>query len=312
MRLGPRPADELSGRMPDTGSPQQDVQSDFARQRRRRALSRIASRLRFEPDDVSTMLPFEEVVAALGRRSERDLGLQTIRLDSIVGSVDRRRGEFDRKFRPTSTGVRGRWEGIAAARRRGQAMPPIDVYRIGDLHFVEDGHHRVSVARAFGDTHIEAHVREVTTALGAGAELRAGDLPLKHHERIFRERIPLAPELRARIQLSDEWRYAQLAALIESWGLRRSYERERLLSRSEIADAWFHEEYAPVLEVLRETGMGGPGTEAERYLRIAMLRYLLLRTHEWTDGVIEHLLGEVRSPSSADDTLVHQILKEMS
>ena len=67
-----------------------------------------------------------------------------------------------------------------------------------------------------------------------------------------------------------------------------------------------------MLEVLRETGMGGPGTEAERYLRIAMLRYLLLRTHEWTDEVIEHLLGEVRSPSSADDTLVHQILKEMS
>jgi hypothetical protein len=297
--------------MPDTGSPQQDVQSDFARQRRRRALSRIVSRLRFEPDDVSTMLPFEEVVAALGRRSERDLGLQTISLDSIVGSAGRQHGEFDRKFRPTSTGVRGRWEGIAAARRRGQAMPPIDVYRIGDLHFVEDGHHRVSVARAFGDTHIEAHVREVTTALGAAAELRPGDLPLKHHERIFRERIPLRPELRARIQLSDEWRYAQLATLIESWGLRRSYERERLLSRSEIAEAWFREEYEPVLEVLRETGVGGQGTEAERYLRIAMLRYLLLRTHEWTDEVIERLLGEVQSPPSVDDTLVHQILKEM-
>jgi hypothetical protein len=278
--------------MPDTGSPQQDVQSDFARQRRRRALSRIASRMRFEPDDVSTMLPFEEVVAALGRRSERDLGLQIIRLDSIVGSVDR-------------------WEGIAAARRRGQAMPPIDVYRIGALHFVKDGHHRVSVARAFGDTQIEAHVREVTTELGAEAELRAGDLPLKHHERIFRERIPLAPELGARIQLSDEWRYAHLATLIESWGLRRSYERERLLSRGEIAEAWFQEEYEPVLEVLRETGIGGPGTEAERYLRIAMLRYLLLRTHEWTDEVIERLLGEVRSPSSPDDTVVHQILREM-
>lgn len=298
--------------MPDTGSPQQDAQSDFARQRRRRALSRIASRLRSEPGDVSATLPFEEVVAALGRRSERDLGLQTIRLDSIVGSVDRHRRGFDRNFRPTSTGVRGRWEGIAAARRRGHAMPPIDVYRIGDLHFVTDGHHRVSVARAFGDTHIEATVREVTTALGANAELRAADLPLKHHERIFRERIPLAPELRARIQLSDEWRYAQLAALIESWGLRLSYERERLLSRSEIAEAWFREEYEPVLEVLRETGLGGPGTDAERYLRIAMLRYLLLRTHDWTDEVIERLLGELRSPSSADDTLVHQILKEMA
>jgi hypothetical protein len=297
--------------MPDTGLPQQDVQSDFARERRRRAWARVASRLRQEPDDVSTMLPFEEVVGALGRRSERDLGLQSISLDSIVGSVDRQGREFDRKFRPTSPGVRGRWAAIAAARRRGEAMPPIDVYRIGELHFVRDGHHRVSVARALGDTHIDAFVREVTTALGAGTELRRGELPLKHHERIFNERVPLRPELRARIQLSDEWRYAQLATLIESWGLRRSYEHDRLLSRSEIARAWFDEEYEPVLEVLRESGIGGPGTDTERYLRIAMLRYLLLRTHAWTDEVIEQLLAEMRSPSLADDTMVHQILKEM-
>jgi hypothetical protein len=169
----------------------------------------------------------------------------------------------------------------------------------------------VSVARAFGDTHIEAHVREVTTALGADAELRPGDLPLKHHERIFRERIPLPPGLRAQVQLPDKWRYAQLATLIESWGLRRSYERERLLSRSEIAEAWFHEEYEPVLDVLREAGVGGQGTDAQRYLRLATLRYLLLRTNEWTDEVIARLLGELRSPSAEADTMVHQIVKEM-
>ena len=298
----------------DTGLPQQDAQHDFAVARRSRALSKIASRLRFEPDDVSAMLPFEEVVAALGRRSERDLGVQTIPLDSIVGTVARRRREFDRDFRPASKGVRGRWESIAAARRRGQTMPPIDVYRIGDLHFVEDGHHRVSVARALGDTHIEARVKEVRTELAAGRELRLRDLPLKRHERVFRERVPLPAELRDRIQLSDEWRYAQLASLIEAWGLRASYARERLLSRAEIAEAWFHEEYEPVVEVLREHEIGGEGTETERYLRIAMLRFLLLQTHEWTPDVVERLLGEVRHPTAAspDDTMVHQIRKEMS
>ena len=56
-------------------------------------------------------------------------------------------------------------------------MPPIDVYRIGELHFVEDGHHRVSVAWALGDTHIEAHVKEVRTELGAGRELHAPRSP---------------------------------------------------------------------------------------------------------------------------------------
>jgi hypothetical protein len=298
--------------MKDTGLPQQDAQHDFAVARRSRALAKIVSRLRFEPDDVSDILPFEEVVAALGRRSEHDLGLRTIPLDSIVGTVARRRGEFDRNFRPASAGVRGRWEGIATARRRGKEMPPIEVYRVGDLHFVEDGHHRVSVARALGDTHIEAHVREVRTQLGAGRELQLRDLPLKRHERVFRERVPLPVALRDRIQLSDEWRYAQLATLIEAWGLRASYARERLLSRPEVAEAWFREEYEPVLEVLSEANVGGEGTETERYMRIAMLRYLLLQTHDWTDEVVQQLLGEVRPPAEGDDTMVHQILKEMS
>jgi hypothetical protein len=191
-------------------------------------------------------------------------------------------------------------------------MPPIDVYRIGDMHFVEDGHHRVSVARALGDTHIEARVKEVRTEVGAGRELRLRDLPLKRHERVFRERVPLPAELRDRIRLSDEWRYAQLATHVEAWGLRASHARERLLSRAEIAEAWFHEEYEPVVEVLSEARIGGAGTETERYLRIAMLRYLLLQTHEWTDDVVERLLGEVRPPTADDDTMVHQILKEMS
>jgi hypothetical protein len=297
--------------MSSTGLPSEDARSDFTRERRRRALSSIAARLRHEPDDVSAMLPFEEVVAALGRRGERDLGVRSIPLDSIVGTVDRRRREFDRDFRPLSTGTRGRWERIATARRQGEAMPPIDVYRIGELHFVQDGHHRVSVARAHGDTHIEAHVREVITDLGAGRELRVRDLPLKRHERVFRERVPLPPKLRERIQLSDEWRYAQLASLVEAWGLRASYAREHLMSRQEIAEAWFREEYEPVVRVLREAGVGGAGTDTERYLRIAQLRYLLLYTDDWTDDVVERLLGEVRPPARDDDTMVHQILKEM-
>jgi hypothetical protein len=300
--------------MPDTGLPRTDARTDFARERRRRALARIVSRLRSEPDDVSMILPFEEVVAALGRRGQRDLGVQTIPIESIVGTVDRGRGEFDRTFRPASAGVRGRWEGIAEARRRGVAMPPIDVYRIGGLHFVVDGHHRVSVARAQGDPAIDAHVTEVVTEVDIGDELRPSQLPLKAHERVFRERVPLPPEARDRIRLSDEWRYAQLATLVEAWGYRTSLDRGHLLPRSEMALAWYEEEYLPVTQVLEDAGIGGPGTETERYLRIAMLRYLLLHTHDWTDQVVERLVGEVRSGaegSTEEDTMVHQIRKEM-
>src|SRR3954468_13371380 len=155
------------------GSPSQMAAgSDFARERRRRALSLLAAHLRFEPDDVSPMLPFEEVVAALGRASETDVGVKEIPLDAIVGTVDRQTRTFDRSFRPATNDVRGRWQRVAAARRRGEALPPIDVYQISELYFVQDGHHRVSVARAMGDTTIEAHVRLVKTRLGLGRELR--------------------------------------------------------------------------------------------------------------------------------------------
>jgi hypothetical protein len=294
-----------------TGFSQADAAGDFNRQRRRQALARIAAKLRSEPDDVSTTLPFDPVVSALGRRGERDLGVMTIPVGSIVGTVDRRPDSFDRSFRPRSPELRARWEGIAAARRRGEELPPIDVYRVGEIHFVNDGHHRVSVARAMGDTTIEARVREVATAVHADPELTVGDLGLKRHERMFHERVPLPRAMRDRIVFSDEWRYAQLAALIESWGFRASHAREQLLSRRQAAILWFKEEYEPVVAVLDEAGVGGAGTEAERYLRVALLRYLLLYTHDWSDDVAERLLGEVRPPSGGDDTMVHEILKEM-
>jgi len=180
-----------------SGFPEADAETDFTRSRRRQALARIAARLRSEPDDVSTALPFEPVVSALGRRGESDLGVMTIPIGSVVGTVDRRPDSFDRSFRPRSPALRARWESVAAARRRGLDLPPIEVYRVGDIHFVSDGHHRVSVARALGDTTIEARVREVTTTVPADPGLRVRDLALKRHERMFHERVPLAPPARA-------------------------------------------------------------------------------------------------------------------
>src|SRR3954449_240433 len=196
--------------MPRTGLNAADAQDDFLRVRRRRALSRIAHRLRGEPGDVNVILPLEEVVAGPGGHRERQLVLRVIQLDAIVGSVDRTR-DFDRQFRPTTGRVRARWERLAAAMRRGESMPPIDVYRIGDLHFVRDGHHRVSVARALGRRDIDAYVTEVTTRVPVDGNLRVSDLLLKDHERLFGERVPLPSAARERIRVSDPWEYSVLA-----------------------------------------------------------------------------------------------------
>ncbi len=133
----------------------------------------------------------------LGFVSERELGRQVVALDTIVGTVDRVR-DFDRNFRPTSPRTRGRWEAIATAMRRGQAMPPISLYRIGEIHFVRDGHHRVSVSRALGRTGHRRDRDRGQTRVGAGRAIELADLPQKGHERLFWERVPLPRELAAR------------------------------------------------------------------------------------------------------------------
>jgi hypothetical protein len=299
-----------TGNFRDTGSPRVDAQTDYSRARRKRALARLSARLRREPADFDLILPFEEVVAALGRRGERYIGLESIPLDSIVGSVGRER-DFDRGFRPTSGRTRGRWERIATAARQGESFPPIDVYRIGEVHFVKDGHHRVSVARAQKLDTIDAYVTEVQTEVGADRKITLGDLPVKGHERLFFERVPLPKEARARIQLSDEWRYAGLAEGVEAWGYRAEQDRREQMTRAEIAAAWFNDEYVPVIEMLREADLLGGGTETEAYIRIATLRYLILRTHEWDDAVIEALRNEIERGTGDEDTLVHRLRREL-
>ena len=295
----------------DTGLPQADAQFDFGRARRRRAMARVAAALRREPSDVNVILPFEEVVEALGRRGERRLGAQTIPLESIVGTVDRSR-EFDRAFRPTSGKTRTRWERIAEATRKGKAMPPIDVYRVGELHFVRDGHHRVSVARELGWDAIDAYVTEVITELGADRAIRLHDLALKSHQRLFYERVPLPAQAREQIKLSDEWRYAALAEAVEAWGFRYIQARGgEPLTRAEVAEAWFEEEYVPVVEMLREAELVRRGTETESYMRVSHLRYLILRTHSWTDEVIEAVRRELETPSWEEDTMVRRLRKEL-
>ena len=294
----------------DTGLPSADAQSDFSRARRRRALAQLSARLR-RADDVNHILPFEEVVRALGRTGERRLGEHTIALDSIVGTVDRGR-EFDRAFRPTSPRVRERWERINLAQRRGTALPPIDVYRIGDMHFVKDGHHRVSVARALGHRDINAYVTEVLTQVGADHQIRMRDLPLKSHERLFYDRVPLPPEARERIHLKDEWTYAALAEAVEAWGFRVIQARQQPMSRHEVAEAWFREEYEPVVEMLQEAQlMPRSVTDTEAYMHLAALRYMLLRTHEWDDAIIDAVRRDLESPGPDDDTLVRRLRREL-
>jgi hypothetical protein len=272
-----------------TGLSGVDAQHDFLRARRRATVAKLVARLRGEPDDVGVILPYSEVIDALGFVSERPSGTKVVTLDAIVGTIDRGR-DFDRRFRPTSARVRSRWEQIAAAMRRGESMPPVDLLKVGEIYFVRDGHHRVSVARALGRADIDANVTEVVTRVDASSAINLADLPLKSHERVFFERVPLPEDARAEINLSDPWDYARLGESVEAWGFRAMRARDELLDRKTTAELWLETEYRPVVAMLREADLIGDRTETEAYMHIAAERYRLLRTHNWSDKVLRQVV----------------------
>jgi hypothetical protein len=276
----------------ETGFPRADVADEFLRLRRRQALARLVRRLRRAPDDVNVILPLGEVLDALGRRGERRLGLQTIRLETIVGTVDSAR-DFDRRFRPTNGRGRERWERLALAQRRGEAFPPIEVYRVGDLHFVLDGHHRVSIAMAASAKTIEAYVTDVRTQVPATGIKGRRDLLFKGYERIFRARVPLNATAMAKLTVTDPWSYAELGEAVEAWGYRRMQDTGQFSDRAETARHWYAEEYVPVVRMMRAAGLIGGRTDAEAYLRVITERYRLILAHEWSDEIVERLRGKV-------------------
>jgi hypothetical protein len=127
-----------------------------ARDRGRRAMfwAALAGRSR-------CLLALEEVwhgsQVSATEQSHLDVEARRVPIAKIVGS-EGRCGDFDRDFNPLGDHNRGRWLRIAAARRRGTPLPPVDLVQVGGLYYVQDGHHRISVARALGETDIEARV----------------------------------------------------------------------------------------------------------------------------------------------------------
>jgi hypothetical protein len=287
-----------------TGLPSADARDDFVRARRRASWAKAIARLSGRPGDIDLLLPYDEVVAALGPREIVPLGLQTVELDTIVGSTDRV-GGFDRRFRPTSGVSRERFERLAAAVRRGESFPPVDLYRVGKLHFVRDGHHRVAVAQALDWKIVPAYVTEVRTAIPAAADLTISDLPRKSSQRVFSERVPLPDDKRDVIRLRLANDYMLLAEGVEAWAFRYMQQKGEFADRREAARLWLEEEYEPVVRLLRDEDLiaelaeDDPGlTDAEAYLRFSEQRYRLLRTHDWSEKAVEVVREDPPAPVS--------------
>ncbi|MEA2402040.1 MAG: hypothetical protein QOK00_2443 [Thermoleophilaceae bacterium] len=145
----------------ETGNLMIDAQAAFARQRRRRRRARAKAWLRRRPSELTSLASLDQALGCAPPPSRRAAGLQAIPLESVVGTAEPAKSRvFDGCFRAPESS-RHRWERLWIAERRGAPVPPISVFRLGDEHFVDDGHHRVSVAHALGMAAIDAEVIEL-------------------------------------------------------------------------------------------------------------------------------------------------------
>lgn len=274
-----------------TGSSAIDAERAFTRAARGRRRAALARRLRRAPADGARLCVYGEPRVSRPR-TNGGRGVREIPIDAISGTLEPSRAAlFDGCFRPSARARgRGRWERVWLAEHRGAVLPPISVVAVDDGYAVRDGHHRVSVARSLGREDIDAYVTEVETRVGPGRDVLISDLPVKGHERLFRERVPLDEERLARIQPSDPWDYGILAEGVEAWGFRAMQGRRHFMDRAEVAQLWFDEDYEPVSAMLDAADLVERGeTETDAYMRVVTARYMLLRTHEWSDEVLERL-----------------------
>ena len=224
---------------------------DFSRARRKAFLRRIGAYLRRDPAS-NQLLSFDEVKGALGVVSQNYLGPREVPVAKIIGSVGRHR-DFDRTFLPSKPDLSTRWRRIDEIMHRAEELPPVSLYKIGDAYFVQDGNHRVSVARQQGVEMIDAEVVELRSRVPVDSALTARDLLHKLEHRHLLERLPIdrvLPEIK--VELSDIADYRRLATYIEAHGFRTSQLWKRYVSPEEVLGDWYEYHYRPVAEMIRE------------------------------------------------------------
>jgi len=216
--------------------------TSFRAQRRRQLRRRLIRR-----GDAQPALVLDEVTAALGRQPEndaRDRMADVVAVVEIVGTVARPQA-FDRAFRPRRAHLRERWEQQADSSVT--ARGPVDLVRVGEVFFVEDGHHRVSVARARGQRFIDAAVRSLCTVAFAPGDLDIRQLETKAAEREFLRAVPVPdPELRT-LRLDEAAAYSRLAAAARAWSDSHGLTSPRpgCVIDTAVAGAWWRHEVVP-------------------------------------------------------------------
>ncbi len=244
----------------------QRVRSDFSRARFKAFLNRVRSVVSGRP---TTLLSYDDVKAHLHIGGPIYRGVRTVRVDEIVGSLNRYH-QFDRAFLPVEDRIAQRWQSVDRAFYKEISLPPVVLYKVGQVYFVVDGHHRVSVAREQGQEFIEAEVRECSTKVNITPDLKPEDLVILGEKVHFLERTrldDLRPESRVRLTIPDGFDRMVQHIAVHRYFMGLDLKRD--ISEQEAITHWYDTVYMPIVKEIRKSKIlkDFPGkTEGDLYL----------------------------------------------
>jgi hypothetical protein len=244
------------------------VKADFARVRFKAFLNRARGALAGQP---KTLLSYDDVKEKLHIGGPIYRGIKTVAIEKIAGSLNRYQ-QFDRAFLPLEDQIANRWENIDRAFYQDIGLPPVVLYKVGEVYFVVDGHHRVSVAREQGQKFIDADVRECQTRVNITPDIKPEDLEILGEKVNFLERTGLdriRPKASIKLTIPDGF-----DRMLEHVAVHRYFmglDLQRDISDGEAVAHWYDRVYMPIVGVIRRSGVlhDFPGkTEGDLYLWI--------------------------------------------
>jgi hypothetical protein len=241
------------------------------------------------------LLSFEEVRTRLRLREELYRGLRDISLESIVGSVGRYT-DFTSTFLPKGAINKDRWMRIYAEAEGNMGLPPIEVYQVGEVYFVRDGNHRVSVALAMGQKTIQAYVTEVDVPFCLNKTVVTKQMDAAEAYMTFLEETGLRYVYQhENLMLSEQTRYNDFIGHINLHGAVLAECEECPVSIQEAATHWHENVYLPAVMLIRKHNMLAHmkgRTEADMYLWLVEHLHELERSY---NGLVSDLTPALAS-----------------
>ncbi|MHC1770847.1 MAG: universal stress protein [Flexilinea sp.] len=217
------------------------------------------------------LVDYNDVRSRLSNTSNLPIVQKEIPIKSIVGTVSRNT-DFTRTFLPKMAHDKERWVKVKVANESQEGVPPIEVYQIGEVYFVLDGHHRVSVMKSIGAEFISANVRIINTEVPLEPTDSPEDIIVKTERDSFLRNThidKLLPD--ESFELKHPGEYPELLEHIAVHRYFMGLDLKRDITADESVIDWFDHVYMPVIEIVRTREMlqGFPDkTETELYLWI--------------------------------------------